>query len=291
MTTFKNRPGYGLYETRVRDKKTGRVTVERRWMRDHAAFNLNADPVPPTSWDSTGWLPDGRHRKTGTPLNPDGVPVEYDLDLRSGDASVMTDAGVAKVYRAGVPASYAAAVVTALPEWRRGEAPDAAVALHKAGAGQEYAAMLVKYRVEQVAGFAREGIAPDFAEAVESPAPRDGWTLKEVPVLRDGKITMANRRVWHTDRDDAHKSREDQRREARRPWQSKPRPVRPEDLAQPEDPRHVRLPWAWAETRKVIKRMGGKWDSASKTWRLPDAEKAGEIRRFLEERATREGVK
>lgn len=53
-TTFKNRPGYGLYETKVRDRETGRVRVERRWMRDRQALNLNATPVREApAWERT----------------------------------------------------------------------------------------------------------------------------------------------------------------------------------------------------------------------------------------------
>ena len=65
MTAYKDRPGYGLYETLVRDRATGRVRVERRWMKDRVALNLNATPVTAPTWDSTGWLPNGTHRKTG----------------------------------------------------------------------------------------------------------------------------------------------------------------------------------------------------------------------------------
>lgn len=217
MTAYKDRPGYGLYETLVRDRATGRVRVERRWMKDRHALNLNATPVSAPSWDSTGWLPDGRHRKTGTPLNPDGVPIEYDQDARGGDAALMTDAALARVHRAHVPAPYARAVTLALPEWRRGEAADTAIDLHKAGVGEEHLPMLTQYPAAQVKALAENGIAPD-------------------------------------------------------------------------DEACVRLPYGWQEMRSAVKRMGGKWQPMSKTWRLPDAEKAKEIRRVLEERAVREGV-
>ncbi len=67
------------------------------------ALNLNATPVSAPTWDSTGWLPNGMHRKTGTPVNPDGVPVEYDQGVRGGDAAlIMTDAALARVHRAHV---------------------------------------------------------------------------------------------------------------------------------------------------------------------------------------------
>lgn len=288
MTTYAGRPGYGLYETKVRDKRTGRVTVERRWMRDRVAFNLNADPVPPTTWDSTGWLPDGRHRKTGTPLNPGGVPVEYDQALRGGDASLMTDGGVTKVHRAHVPAEYARATALALPERRRGEAPDIATRLYGSRVGAEHLPLLVDHSPQEVE-VAASGIAPEYAaEVMEAERIPDGTTVMEVPVIRNGVISMENRRVAYTDRDAAQKPLSDTLRDRR--WGRDDRPVTAADLAQPDDPREVRLPYGWQETRKVIKRMGGKWSAMSKTWRLPDAEKATEIRRFLEDRATREGI-
>lgn len=289
MTAYKDRPGYGLYETLVRDRATGRVRVECRWMRDRQALNLNATPVTAPTWDSTGWLPDGRHRKTGTPLNPDGVPVEYDQDARGGDASLMTDAALARVHRAHVPAPYARATALALPEWRRGEAADTAIDLHKAGVGEEHLPMLAQYPAAQVKALAENGIAPEYAPLVAEPERREEWTVKEVPVIRDGRIYMENRRVIHTDRDAAHRTQGDLRRDSG--WRrSKPRAVTAADLAQPDDENSVRLPYGWQEMRSAVKRMGGKWQPMSKTWRLPDADKAAEIRRVLEERAVREGV-
>lgn len=262
MTSYANRPGYGLYETRVRDKKTGRVTVERRWMKNRVALNLNADPVAPTTWDSTGWLPDGRHRKTGTPLNPDGVPVEYDQEARRGDAAVMSDSELAANYRAGVTAAESRRQVERILE--------------------------IRSRPRETPGAAMGGIPISAARDAEAEVADDSSTIKEVPVIHDGRIVMENRRVRYTDRDGAHMTDRDTRlprwgRDGRKP-------VRASDLVQPDDPTHVRLPWQWAETRKVIKRMGGKWNASTKSWRLPDAEKAAELRRFLEDRAQREGV-
>lgn len=269
MTKYANRPGYGLYETKVRDKSTGRVTVERRWMKDRVALNLNADRVAPTSWDANGWLPDGRHRKTGTPLNPDGVPVEYDRDVRRGDADAMTDADLAAAYRSGAPAAEARAAVERQAAHLRADA--------------DYVAAL-NARPHVGPSAAMGGIPLSAALARD-----DGTALKEVPVIRDGAIHMENRRVRYADRDDAHMTRGDVQRYPR--WGKDDRkPVRASDLVQPDDPTAVRLPWQWAETRKVIKRMGGKWSASTKSWRLPDAEKAADLRRFLEERATREGV-
>jgi len=289
MTRYANQPGFGLYDTLVRDRATGQVRVERRWMKERQALHLNATPVTAPTWDSTGWLPNGTHRKTGTPLNPDGVPVEFDQGTRGGDAALMTDAALARVHRAHVPASYVRAVALALPANHRGEAADTAIDLHKAGVGAEHLPLLAKYPAAQVKSIAENGIAPEYADAVVEPERREEWTVKEVPVIRDGVIRMENRRVRYTDRDDAQKPLGDQRRDSR--WgRSKPRPVTAADLVQPEDEACVRLPYGWQEMRKVIKRMGGKWQPMSKSWRLPDAEKAKEIRRVLEERAVREGV-
>ena len=288
MTVYKDQPGMGLYETTVR-YKDGRVRVERRWMKDRVALNLNATPVSAPTWDSTGWLPNGTHRKTGTPLSPDGVPVEYDQAVRGGDGAFMTDAALARVHRAHVPAAYARAVALALPEWRRGEATDTAIDLYKAGVGEEHLPMLAQYPAAQMKALAENGIAPEYAPLVAEPERREEWTVKEVPVIRDGRITMENRRVIHTDRDAAHMTQGDLRRDSG--WRrSKPRAVTAADLAQPDDEACVRLPYGWQEMRSAVKRMGGKWQPMSKTWRLPDAEKAKEIRRVLEERAVREGV-
>lgn len=289
MTRYADRPGYGLYETLVRDRATGQVRVERRWMKDRQALNLNATPVTAPTWDSTGWLPNGTHRKTGTPLNPDGVPVEYDQAVRGGDASLMTDVALARVHRAHVPAPYARAVASALPERRRGEAADTAIELHRAGVGVEHLPMLATHTPRDVQMHAA-GIPTEYADVIAPPKREDdGTVLKEVPVIRNGVIHMENRRVKYTDRDDAQKPLGDQRRDSR--WgRSKPRAVTAADLVQPEDEACVRLPYGWQEMRKVIKRMGGKWQPITKSWRLPDAEKAKEIRRVLEERAVREGV-
>lgn len=288
MTAYKNQPGMGLYETTVR-YKDGRVRVEHRWMKERVALNLNATPVTAPTWDTTGWLPNGTHRRTGTPLNPDGVPVEYDQTVRGGEASLMTDAALARVHRAHVPAEYARGVALALPEWRRGEAADTAIDLHRAGVGKEHLPMLAQYPAAQVKALAENGIAPEYAPLVAEPERREEWTVKEVPVIRDGRITMENRRVIHTDRDAAHMTQGDLRRDSG--WRrSKPRAVTAADLTQPDDEACVRLPYGWQEMRSAVKRMGGKWQPMSKTWRLPDAEKAKEIRRVLEERAVREGV-
>lgn len=149
--------------------------------------------------------------------------------------------------------------------------------------------MLAQYPAAQVKALAENGIAPEYAPLVAEPERREEWTVKEVPVIRDGRIYMENRRVIHTDRDAAHRTQGDLRRDSG--WRrSKPRAVTAADLAQPDDENTVRLPYGWQEMRSAVKRMGGKWQPMSKTWRLPDAEKAKEIRRVLEERAVREGV-
>lgn len=275
MTRYANQPGFGLYDTLVRDRATGRVRVERRWMKERQALNLNATPVTAPTWDSTGWLPNGTHRKTGTPLNPDGVPVEYDQAVRGGDASLMTDAALAEAYRARVPASEARASAERHAAHLRADAERVAELQARPHAGPSAAMGGMPLSV----AFAREAAAE---------RPDDGTVLKEVPVIRGGVIRMENRRVRYTDRDDAQKPLGDQRRDSR--WGRSKRPVTAADLVQPEDQNSVRLPYGWQEMRKVIKRMGGTWQPITKSWRLPDAAKAADIRRVLEERAVREGV-
>ena len=250
MTRYADRPGYGLYETLVRDRATGRVRVERRWMKDRQALNLNATPVTAPTWDSTGWLPNGRHRKTGTPLNPDGVPVEYDQAVRGGDASLMTDADLAEAYRAHVPSSEARASAERHAAQLRADAERVAALRAHPHAGPSAAMGGIPLSV---------ALAREAAEAAAE-RPDNGTVLKEVPVIRDGVIRMENRRVKYTDRDEAQKPLGDQRRDSR--WGRSKRPVTAADLVQP----------------------------TSKSWRLPDAAKAAEIRRVLEERAVREGV-
>lgn len=244
----------------------------RRWQGTTPTVTPAAVPTGEL-YDAHGWQPNGTHRKTGTSVNPEGVPFSFSKALREAQPAV-SEAEVIGLHRAHVPTDYAAEglrnglPVAEIEEAHAEHAPRSALRPRRAPRPTPVA-------VEQAGPLSKED-DPD-------------WELREVPVVKDGILSMQNRWVMHQDRDEAHRS--DRERFGRSWPQRKERPVEPWQYApMPLDPdgvQPVRIPWNWREIRSAAKRLGAKWSGPRKVWRMtPEA--AAQLRPLIEQRAAAE---